>query len=208
MSTCLCTLARWENKYWKCVLSRGLDLLFCNFFWRSKFLRHCSFKQNQCEPVWAETVNNYPALKLELLSPQNRYICHQGGVWKINGTPIFVYRKGLLVQNINFWKFLVIQHYTCWIYLDLDLNLVFFIMQNYPVRGEWNEADCLETLLIFRFKVKVVTLMFLPLIAQNCPIVPIFPHVLRQQIMYQWSLSKIKKMSATLVLNWHFVNTK
>ena len=46
-----------------------------------------------------------------------------------------------------FWKILVIQHYTCWIYLDLDLHLVYFIMQNYPVTREWNEDDWLVPLL-------------------------------------------------------------
>ena len=43
-----------------------------------------------------------------------------------------------------FWKIIVIQHY-----LDLDLNLVYFIMQNYLVTREWNEADCLDPLIYF-----------------------------------------------------------
>ena len=38
----------------------------------------------KCEPVWAET-----AQKLELLSPQNRYIGPQGGRWMIKSKPIF-----------------------------------------------------------------------------------------------------------------------
>ena len=36
--------------------------------------------RNQFKPVLAETVKNYPEGKLELLSPQNRYIGHQYGV--------------------------------------------------------------------------------------------------------------------------------
>ena len=46
--------------------------------------------RNQFEPVWAEIVKIYSAQKLELLIPQNRYIGHQGGTWKLKGTPIFV----------------------------------------------------------------------------------------------------------------------
>ena len=45
--------------------------------------------RNQFKPVWAETVKNYPARKLEFLSPQNRYMGHQGSIWKIMGKAIF-----------------------------------------------------------------------------------------------------------------------
>ena len=47
-------------------ISLGLDV------WR--------LSRNQFQPVWAKTVENYPAQKLDLLSPQNRYIGHQGGI--------------------------------------------------------------------------------------------------------------------------------
>ena len=36
------------------------------------------------------TVKNYPARKQEILSQQNRYICHQYCIWNINGTPSFL----------------------------------------------------------------------------------------------------------------------
>ena len=70
----------------------------------------------QFEPVWAET-ENYPAQKLELLSPQNS----QGGLWKIKGTLIFwtdpVYKhlfhwlsewfpnsQTVKARDLKFWK--------------------------------------------------------------------------------------------------------
>ena len=36
------------------------------------------------------SVRNYPAQKLELLIPQNRWIGDQGGIWNIKGKPIFL----------------------------------------------------------------------------------------------------------------------
>ena len=39
------------------------------------------------------------------------------------------------------------QHYTCWILLDFELHLVYFIMQNYPVKKELDEADWLDPLI-------------------------------------------------------------
>ena len=39
------------------------------------FLVEGLLSSNQFKPVLAETVKNYPARKLELLSPKNRYIC-------------------------------------------------------------------------------------------------------------------------------------
>ena len=52
--------------------------------------------RKQLKPVWAETVKNYPAQKLELLSPRNRYIGHQYGIWKIMGKAIFFVKKVLI----------------------------------------------------------------------------------------------------------------
>ena len=40
------------------------------------------------------------------------------------------------------------QHYTCFILLDVDLHLVYFIMQNYPVTREWDEVDWLDPLVM------------------------------------------------------------
>ena len=56
--------------------------------------------RNQFKPVWAETVKNYPARKLELLIPQNRYIGHQCGIWKIMGKAIF-FEKGFLLIKVH-----------------------------------------------------------------------------------------------------------
>ena len=47
----------------------------------------------------------------------------------------------------NFRKILFIQHYTCWINLDLNLNLVYFIVQNYPVTSELNQVNLVVLLL-------------------------------------------------------------
>ena len=52
---------------------------------------------NQFKPVWAETVEDYPARKLELFSPQNRYIGRQCGIWKIKGKAIFLVKGSLLI---------------------------------------------------------------------------------------------------------------
>ena len=130
--------------------------------------------RNQFKPVWAEIAKNYPARKLELHIPQNWFI-GQGGIWKIKIIPIF-FRKGfiwfevvfkhwkglklvvnlpvldyhkkiLFGKNIICRKILVIQYNTCWIYLNLDPNLVYFIMQNCPFIKEWNEADWLDPLI-------------------------------------------------------------
>ena len=48
-----------------------------------------------------KSVKNLPPRKLELLSPQNRYIGHQGSLWKIKGIPIFL-RKGILGNKLLF----------------------------------------------------------------------------------------------------------
>ena len=47
-----------------------------------------SISRNQFKPVWAETVENHPARKLELLSPHNRG--HQVDIWQIIGNAIFL----------------------------------------------------------------------------------------------------------------------
>ena len=49
--------------------------------------------RNQFKPVWAESVENYPSRKLELLIPHSSYIGHQCGVWKIMGKAIFFCKK-------------------------------------------------------------------------------------------------------------------
>ena len=50
-------------------------------------------------------------------------------------------------QSLNFWKILLTKHYTCWISLDFDLYLVYFVMQNYTITREWDGADWLDPLL-------------------------------------------------------------
>ena len=50
--------------------------------------------------VWRQKLlKNYSARKLELLSPQIRYIIHQCGIWKIMGKAIF-FEKGYLSINV------------------------------------------------------------------------------------------------------------
>ena len=51
------------------------------------------------------------------------------------------------LAKLNFWKILLPQHSTCWILFDLDLHLVYFTVQNFPVTREWNEADWLDPLI-------------------------------------------------------------
>ena len=126
---------------------------------------------------------NYPARKLELFSPKTgiyvtkmayerwrpylsfsekvlfdvKYFWSTGEVW--NSQFYFI----LLIstkdknfgQKIIFWKVLVIQHFTCWIYLDIDLHFVFFTMQNYLVRREWNDADWMAPRTCFVFFITV-----------------------------------------------------
>ena len=53
------------------------------FFWRNS--------KNQFKPVWEETVKNYPAQKLELLSPMT-------AIWKIIGKAIFFVKGYLFIQ--------------------------------------------------------------------------------------------------------------
>ena len=49
----------------------------------------------------------------------------------------------LIFYRTYFFFILVLQHYTCWINLDLDLHLVYFIMPNYPATREWYQTDWL-----------------------------------------------------------------
>ena len=53
----------------------------------------------------------------------------------------------LFWQNLIFWRILLTQHYICMIFLDFDLCFAYFIIQNYPVTREWNEADWLDPLI-------------------------------------------------------------
>ena len=67
------------------IQSKNLDNI------NKKFVFECLavliMSKNQFKPVWSSCAKNYPKRKLELLSPQNRYIGHQGGIWNITGTP-------------------------------------------------------------------------------------------------------------------------
>ena len=118
-----------------------------------------------------------PAWKLELLSPQNRYIDHQCGIWKIMDKAIFFVKGSVLIlvpfkaweaieagkkllfflnkcklfffAKLNFLK----DSYTTALYLldlsDFYLHLVYFIMKIYPVTKEWEEADWLDPFLTY-----------------------------------------------------------
>ena len=47
---------------------------------------------------------------------------------------------------------LVTQYYTilyCWIYLNVDLNLVYLIWHNYPVTRQWDQADLVVLLISY-----------------------------------------------------------
>ena len=43
-----------------------------------------------------------------------------------------------------FFLSIFIQHCTCWIYSDLDLNFVVFIIQNYQFTREWNKGNWMD----------------------------------------------------------------
>ena len=64
------------------------------FGWRFGCLK------DEQKPIWAETVYNYPAKKLELVSPQNRYKGHQGEKWKLKSTPFFFKKRFLLMLSL------------------------------------------------------------------------------------------------------------
>ena len=74
------------------------------------FLSECladwRLSRSQFKPVWAETIKNYPARKLELPSPQNRYKGHQCDIWKIMGKAIF------FVKGLYWLKFLLKRYRT------------------------------------------------------------------------------------------------
>ena len=129
--------------------------------------------RNPFKPVWAKTVNNYPARKLELLTPQIRYICHQCGILKIMGNAIFFVKGSWLIlvpvkaletveagQKSLFFKYMKTIFFFCrtyfferflyhstipvGLYRIFYLHLVYFIMKIYPVTREWDEADWLD----------------------------------------------------------------
>ena len=54
------------------IWSKNLDDGNNNIFFLSVALAVCRLSRIQFKPVWTGTVENYPAQKLELLSPQNK----------------------------------------------------------------------------------------------------------------------------------------
>ena len=64
------------------------------------------------------------------------------------GGKIAVFQLQDILIKVNF-----IQHYTCWIYVDLGIILVYFIMQNYPFSRAWNEADWLDPLWLRSYRI-------------------------------------------------------
>ena len=99
--------------------------------------------------------NTAPTMFFSFGFPQRQFFsgecCWSTGkvwIWGLNCGFFLLQEKSFVIGKKNlFWKILVLQHYTCQIYLDLGLNLVFIITQNYPVRRKWNEAAWLDTLL-------------------------------------------------------------
>ena len=83
-----------SRNVWICLASKNLHIdifdqnlkkvwIFCvkqKYLFLSEGLAVWRLSRNQFKPVWEETVQYYPARKLELLSPQNRYISHQCGI--------------------------------------------------------------------------------------------------------------------------------
>ena len=94
--------------------------------------------------------------RVHMTDKRHTYILRKGLLWfnvwlkQLKGLklgvkkPFFSLQQTILFfwKNMNFWKILIIQTYTCWIYLDLDLNLV-HINLYYPVKREWSEANWL-----------------------------------------------------------------
>ena len=94
--------------------------------------------------------------RVHMTDKRHIYILRKGLLWfnvwlkQWKGLKLGVKKSFFLVcnklfcvwKNMTFWKILVIQTYTCWIYLDLDLNLV-HINLYYPVKREWSEANWL-----------------------------------------------------------------
>ena len=74
-------ISKEEEMFGPKILMMETTIFF--FVWRVGCL------EAEQKPVWVETVENYPARKLELLTPQNRYIGHQCGMWKITGKIFF-----------------------------------------------------------------------------------------------------------------------
>ena len=66
--------------------------------------------------------------------------------------PLKLGKKSPFFKYLIFWKILLAQHYTCWILLDFDLHLVYFIMQNCQVTREWDEADWQDPLIYSLFE--------------------------------------------------------
>ena len=86
----------WYNK----LEIRNDNFPFCLKVWisRNQLKQVCSSLPKICQKYYTQ--------KLELLRPQNRYICHQGVIWKINGKFIYFLSKGPFL-------FLVLWHVTC-----------------------------------------------------------------------------------------------
>ena len=55
------------------------------------------------KPVWTSLSRNrrkLPCTETGIVQPQNSYIGHQGGKWKIKGTPIFLKKNSLLMLSL------------------------------------------------------------------------------------------------------------
>ena len=120
----------------------------------------------------------YPHRSRDALSPVCRIFCKtvlidlspRGcGSWsKIAVFQIHV-NYFLFWQNKNFWKLILPQHSTCWILFDFDLHLDYFIMQNFPVTREWDEANWPNPLISTVFGTGIFTAVATKLITSNVP---------------------------------------
>ena len=100
MSTAVCPSAWYTSSYQR---KKNFSVQK-SWWWKQQYLLLVEglavwrLSRNQFKPVWAETIKNYPAWKLELLSSQNRYIGHQCGIWQIMGEAIFFVKWSLLIK--------------------------------------------------------------------------------------------------------------
>ena len=87
-----------KTSKWEEIFDPNILMMIQTFFFFGEGLTVWGKSWNQFKPVKAETVENYPERKLELLSPTNRYIGHQGDIIKLLGQAIFFVKGPLLIK--------------------------------------------------------------------------------------------------------------
>ena len=127
-------------------------LVHKSWWWKQQFLFLSEglavwrLSRNQFKPVLAETVQNYLARKLELLSSQSMYIGQQCGIWKIMGKAIFFVKGSLLTsvpvkaleaaeagQKLQFFKYMS----TIFLFGKTKFFEIFFHHNTIPVGFYW-----------------------------------------------------------------------